>query len=100
MHPSDQHEICQVVFSRFAAYFSVMSLSVEQIAEEALSLPSEARMLLADRLVESLDPVEDEKIHRLWATEALRRRDEVRSGRVKTIPGSEALKRVRKAVAR
>jgi hypothetical protein len=30
-----------------------MSLSVEQIAEEALSLPSEARVLLADRLVES-----------------------------------------------
>ena len=77
-----------------------MSLSVEQIAEEALSLPSEARVLLADRLVESLDSVEDEKIHRLWATEALRRRDEVRSGRVKTIPGDEALKRVRKAVAR
>jgi putative addiction module component (TIGR02574 family) len=86
--------------SRFAAYFPVMSLSVEQIAEEALALPSEARVLLADRLVESLDSVEDEKIHRLWAAEALRRRDEVRSGRVKTIPGDEALKRVRKAVAR
>jgi len=30
-----------------------MSLAIEQIAEEALSLPSEARALLADRLVES-----------------------------------------------
>ena len=80
--------------------FLKMSLSVEQIVEEALSLPSEARLLLADRLVESLDSVEDEKIHRLWAAEALRRRDEVRNGRVKTILGSEALKRVRKAVAR
>ncbi|HEV2329933.1 MAG TPA: hypothetical protein VGY56_14220 [Verrucomicrobiae bacterium] len=36
-----------------------MSLSVEQIAEEALALPGEARARLADRLVESLDPVED-----------------------------------------
>ena len=97
---ASRHEICRVVFSGFAAYFPVMSLSVEQIAEEALSLPSEARVLLADRLVESLDSVEDEKIHRLWAAEALRRRDEVRSGRVKTIPSNEALKRVRKAVAR
>ena len=70
------------------------------LAEEALALPSEARVLLADRLVESLDSAEDEKIHRLWAAEALRRRDEVHSGRVKTIPGDEALKRVRKAVAR
>jgi hypothetical protein len=43
---------------------------------------------------------EDEKNRRLWAREALRRRDEVRNGRVKTIPGGEALKRVRKAVAR
>jgi hypothetical protein len=50
--------------------------------------------------VESLDSVEDEKIHRLWAAEALRRRDEVRGGRVKTIPGDKALARVRKAVAR
>ena len=32
-----------------------MNFTVEQIAEEALSLPGEARALLADRLVESLD---------------------------------------------
>jgi len=30
-----------------------MSLAIEQIAEEALSLPSAARALPADRLVES-----------------------------------------------
>ena len=75
-------------------------MTVEQIAEEALGLPSEARALLADRLVESLDPAEDGQIRRLWAAAALRRRDEVRSGRVKTIPGDEALARVRRAVAR
>ncbi len=77
-----------------------MSMTVEQIAEAALSLPSEARALLADRLVESLDPAEDGYIRQLWAAEALRRRDDVRSGRVKTIPGDEALARVRRAVAR
>jgi hypothetical protein len=33
-----------------------MSMTVEQIVDEALGLPSEARALLADRLVESLDP--------------------------------------------
>jgi len=73
-----------------------MSLSVEQLAEEALALPGEARALLADRLVESLDPVKDEKIQRLWAAEAIRRRDEVRSGRVKTIPVNKVLAQVRK----
>ena len=75
-------------------------MTVEQIAEEALGLPSEARALLADRLVESLDPAEDGQIRKLWAAAALRRRDEVRSGRVKTIPGDEAVARVRRAVAR
>jgi len=77
-----------------------MRHTVEQIADEALSLPSEARALLADRLVESLDPLEDGYIRQLWTAEALARRDDVRNGRVKTIPGQEALDRVRKSVAR
>ena len=77
-----------------------MSLTIEQIAEEALSLPSEARALLADRLVESLDPLEDGYIRQLWAAEARARRDNVRTGLVKTIPGLEALDHVRKSVAR
>ena len=77
-----------------------MSMKIEQIAEEALALPSEARALLADRLVESLDPAEDGYIHQLWVAEARRRRDDVRSGRVRTIPGDEALARVRSAVGR
>jgi putative addiction module component (TIGR02574 family) len=75
-----------------------MSMTVEQIAQEALSLPSEARALLADRLVESLDPAEDNDIRQLWTAEALRRRDDVREGRVETISSEEALARVRRAV--
>ena len=73
-----------------------MTLTVEQIAREALALPAEARALLADRLVESLDPVEDDEIQKLWATEARRRREEVREGRINTIPGDEALSYVRR----
>lgn len=77
-----------------------MSFTIEQIAEEALSLPSEARALLADRLAESLDPLEDGYIRQLWVAEARTRRDDVRNGVIKTIPGQEALERVRKSVAR
>jgi len=76
-----------------------MHMSVEQIAEEALALPSEARALLADRLVESLDPAEDGLIRQLWMREARRRIDEVRSGSVKTIPADEAFTQVRQAIA-
>jgi len=77
-----------------------MSMTVEQIVDEALGLPSEARALLADRLVESLDPAEDGYVRQLWLKETLRRRDEVRSGRVQTIPGEEALAQVRRALTR
>jgi hypothetical protein len=75
-----------------------MSMTVEQIVDEALGLPSEARALLADRLVESLDPTEDGYVRQLWAGEAMRRRDEVRAGRVLAVPGEEGLAQVRRAV--
>ncbi|OYY93742.1 MAG: addiction module component CHP02574 family protein [Hydrogenophilales bacterium 28-61-23] len=77
-----------------------MTLTIEQIAEQALNLPSDARALLADRLVESLDPLEDETIRAVWMAEARRRLDEVRSGAVKTIPGEEALAQVRRNLSR
>ncbi len=77
-----------------------MPMTIEQIADEALALPSEQRALLADRLVESLDVAEANRIDKLWATEARRRRDEVRQGLVRTIPGDEALARVRRSLGR
>ena len=72
-----------------------MRISIEQIAEAALSLPSDARALLADRLVESLDPLTDQDVRSAWATEALRRLDDLRSGRVASVPANEALLQAR-----
>ena len=72
-----------------------MATTWEQLAEEAMNLPSESRAKLADRLVESLDVAEPGPIDQLWVAEAKRRRDEVRSGRVQTIDGEEALRKVR-----
>ena len=77
-----------------------MSMTIEQVTQEALALPSEARALLADRLAESLDPAEDSQVRQLWVVEARRRRDDARSGRVKTIPGDEAMAQVLRAVAK
>jgi putative addiction module component (TIGR02574 family) len=76
-----------------------MHTRVEEIAEEALSLPSEARALLADRLVESLDPAEDGYIRKLWAAEGTRRLQELRSGQVTGIPGEEVFARLRQKYA-
>ncbi len=77
-----------------------MNLNIEQITQGALSLPGEARALLADRLVESPDPADDGRLHSLWAAEAQQRLQDVRTGKVKTIPGPDALERVRRSVAR
>lgn len=40
------------------------------------------------------------RIDRLWATEARRRRDDVRNGTVEPVPGDEALARVRRSLGR
>ena len=77
-----------------------MPMTVEQLAEQALALPGDARALLADRLVESLDAAATTRIDQLWVGVAKRRRDEVRQGKAKTVPGDEALARVRRAVGR
>ena len=76
-----------------------MMLTVEQITQEALALPLEVRAILADRLMESINTAKTNAVQELWATEACRRRDDIRSGRVKTIAGNEALEQVRRALA-
>ena len=77
-----------------------MAKTVQELAEQAMNLPTESRARLADLLVESLDADELGPIDRQWLAEAKRRRDEVRSGSVETVPGDEALKKVRDVVPR
>lgn len=75
-----------------------MTISAEELTEAALALPSEARALLADRLVQSLDPLDDEAIRSAWVSEAFRRREEVVSGAVKTIRASVVLAEARRGI--
>ena len=76
-----------------------METTLEHIAEAARALPQVDRARLADDLVKSLDGEGLTEIDRLWLTEAKRRRDEVRNGLVKTVPGDEALRHVRELVS-
>ena len=71
---------------------------METLTQAALALPADARALLADRLAESLDPLLAETNRALWVADGVRRRDEVLSGTVKTIPAKAALERVRKGI--
>ncbi len=81
-------------------YLLVMATTVEKLAKQAMNLPTESRARLADLLVESLDAADLGHIDRLWVAEAKRRRNEVRSGKVETVPGDEALQKVRDVVRR
>ena len=77
-----------------------MSLTLDQITEEAMKLPADSKALLADKLVESLESEDLDEIQRLWSAEAIRRRDEIRSGQVQPVPGKQVLEEVRRLVGR
>lgn len=78
---------------------SYMVTTLEQITEAARALPVVDRARLADDLVQSLDGESFTEIDRLWFDEAKRRRDEVREAIVETVPGIEALRRVREMIS-
>jgi len=67
------------------------------VLEKALALSTQERGLLIDRLIESLDegPVE-EGVEEAWGEEIKRRVDDIRSGKVKMIPGEQVLRELAK----
>lgn len=65
----------------------------EDLFDEAVLLPVEIRAQLVDKLLRSLHPVQKET-DELWAAEAERRVEEIKSGKVKTIPGDEVFKKI------
>ena len=76
-----------------------MGVLIEDITETALSLPIGERAVLADRLLDSLSPVnESEGIRNAWVEVARNRLEEVISGKVKTIDGPTGLAQARHAV--
>ena len=58
-----------------------------------ISLPVEIRAQLVDKLLRSLHPVQKE-IDELWAAEAEKRVEEIKSGKVKTIPGDKVFSKI------
>lgn len=70
-----------------------MSIPVEVLEAEVLSLPAAERSRLLDRLLASLDP--DAEWEEAWASEADRREAEIAAGRAAWLPGEEVLARLR-----
>jgi len=72
-------------------------IKTDELISEAISLPVEVRTLLVNKLLESLNPPNKE-IDELWAKEAEKRVEELRTGKVKTIPGKEVFKKISKKI--
>jgi len=69
--------------------------SAEQIIKEAESLPVEKRAIIVDSLLRTLNPP-NLKVDRKWIELAKRRLTELRSGRVKPVPGDMVFAKIRK----
>jgi putative addiction module component (TIGR02574 family) len=67
----------------------------EEIENAALALPPLARETLAEHLMASLDPVDQNEIDAYWIQEAERRYKEIEDGIVTPIPGEEVMARLR-----
>jgi len=70
-----------------------MTPQASEVLEKALALSAEERGALIDHLIESLDDAPPEEgVEAAWDAEIKRRVDEIRSGKVKTIPGDQVLR--------
>ncbi len=76
-----------------------MSLTATELAEEALALPSQARVYLAEKLLESLDFEEDFVVSEGWRKEIRQRCRELDQGNTKTIPAETAIQELRRSLA-
>jgi putative addiction module component (TIGR02574 family) len=68
-------------------------MKTKKLIEEALSLPVQERAIIADSLLRSLN-MPDTTMEAKWAEVARGRLQELRSGKVKPIPGDEVFSEI------
>jgi putative addiction module component (TIGR02574 family) len=80
-----------VVAKRLSArdIIDFMMQEAQELLKKALALPDKERADLAGTLIQSLDDTVDENAEAAWQEEIVRRLEEVRSGKVKTISWSD-----------
>ena len=70
-------------------------MTVKQIEKALLKLDLRSRAQIAEKLIQSLDILSEPEIEQLWAREALRRHEEMTSGKVKGNPIAKVLREAR-----
>ncbi|MFH0921901.1 MAG: addiction module protein [Fibrobacterota bacterium] len=67
----------------------------DKLITDALTLPNDVRAEIVDKLLESLNLPLQKDIDRQWAALAEKRLRDIKSGRVKTVPGSVVFEKIR-----
>lgn len=71
----------------------------KRIEAEVMKLDLPARAALAEKLLSSLDDLTEAENEALWAEEAERRAEELRSGKVIALDGEDVMRRARQAIS-
>lgn len=72
-------------------------MTIDELKREALQLDPSTRAGLARDLLVSLDDLSEAEVERLWLEEAVRRDEEMASGKVQPIPMDEVFAELRSA---
>ena len=72
-----------------------MMQEAQELLKKALALPDKERADLAGSLIDSLDDTVDENAEAAWQEEIVRRLEDVRSGKVKTISWNDVRRKGR-----
>jgi putative addiction module component (TIGR02574 family) len=72
-----------------------MGRDAAEVLKDALALPAEARAVLIDSLIGSLDHEIDDGAEEAWREEIYRRLQQIDSGAVQLIAWDDALRRLR-----
>jgi putative addiction module component (TIGR02574 family) len=77
-----------------------MPTAADRVVDDALDLPSDARIGLVDRILASLNLPTRPDIDKMWAEEAERRVSQIDRGEVQLIPGEEVFAKIRRKYVR
>ncbi len=74
--------------------------TLTDVTKKAMALPVEDRVVLAQRVWESVEHFASREVEKAWLDEADRRWHEIEEGKVRCPPADEVMKRARKSLAR
>lgn len=82
-------------FLCLAEEVDAMTANLKELEEQAMRLPLRQRAELAERLISSLDRLDEGECERLWVAEAARRYEEYKKGNLSARPAEDVFRDAR-----